>query len=90
MDALAPRTAEPSLAGKTLVVTGKLSKYTRDQIEALIETHGGRAASSVSRRTDYLVAGEDAGSKLDKARQLSVPVISERELDELIGTPPNP
>jgi DNA ligase (NAD+) len=74
-----------SLSGKTLVVTGTLEKYTREEIESLIERYGGRAASSVSKKTDYLVAGEKAGSKLDKARQLGVPVLSEAEFFGLIG-----
>ena len=67
------------MAGKTLVVTGTLEKYTRDEIEELIARHGGRAASSVSKKTDYVVAGEEAGSKLDKAKQLGVKVITEEE-----------
>ncbi|TVS16330.1 MAG: NAD-dependent DNA ligase LigA [Planctomycetaceae bacterium] len=74
-----------TLAGKTLVVTGTLSHYTRDEIHALIQQHGGRAASSVSKKTDYVVAGENAGSKLDKAQQLNVPVISEDDFDQLLG-----
>jgi DNA ligase (NAD+) len=73
------------LAGKTLVVTGTLEKYGREEIEELIAKHGGRAAASVSKSTDYLVAGEKAGSKLDKARKLGVAVISEAEFDKLIG-----
>jgi DNA ligase (NAD+) len=73
------------LAGKTLVVTGTLSRYTRDEIHALIQQHGGRAASSVSKKTDYVVAGENAGSKLDKAQQLNVPVITEDDFDQLLG-----
>ena len=56
-----------ALEGKTLVVTGTLQKYSRDEIEELITRHGGHAASSVSKNTDYLVAGEKAGSKLAKA-----------------------
>jgi DNA ligase (NAD+) len=76
-------TAGP-LSGKTLVVTGTLEKYTREEIEALIEQHGGRAASSVSKSTDYLVAGEKAGSKLDKARKLGVAILSESEFDALL------
>lgn len=74
-----------ALAGKTLVVTGTLSKYKRNEIEALITQHGGRAAGSVSAKTDYLVAGADAGSKLEKANKLGVPVISEADFDVLIG-----
>jgi DNA ligase (NAD+) len=76
-------TAGP-LSGKTIVVTGTLEKYTREEIEALIEQHGGRATGSVSKSTDYLVAGEKAGSKLDKARKLNVPIISESEFEQLI------
>lgn len=80
----APR-AGAALAGKTLVVTGALSKYTRDEIEELIARHGGHAASSVSKKTDYLVAGEKAGSKLAKAKQLGVPVLDEDGFEKLLG-----
>lgn len=80
----AKRAGHEELAGKTLVVTGTLTKYTRDEIHTLIERHGGRAASSVSKKTDYLIAGEEAGSKLDKAKQLGVRVISEREFEALL------
>lgn len=73
-----------ALAGKTLVVTGTLAKYSRDEIEALIREHGGHAASSVSKSTDYLVAGEKAGSKLDKAKKLGVQVLSETEFEKLL------
>jgi DNA ligase (NAD+) len=72
------------LEGKTLVVTGTLVKYTRDEIKDLITRHGGRAASSVSKRTDYVVAGEKAGSKLTKAQQLDIPVLSEEEFEKLL------
>ncbi len=72
------------LEGKTLVVTGTLVKYTRDEIEELITQHGGHAASSVSKKTDYLVAGENAGSKLAKAQSLGVPVITEEEFEGLL------
>ena len=71
-------------SGKSVVVTGSLSKYSRDEIERLIEQRGGRAASSVSKKTDFLIAGEAAGSKLDKARSLGVPILTEAEFDRLI------
>ena len=72
------------LAGKSLVVTGTLTRYTRDEIQALIAQHGGRAASSISKSTDYLVAGEKAGSKLEKAQQLGVQVLSEADFEQLV------
>lgn len=74
-----------ALAGKTLVVTGTLSRYGRDEIEGLIRELGGKPSGSVSKKTDYLVAGEKAGSKLDKARELGVAVLSEDDFDRLIG-----
>jgi DNA ligase (NAD+) len=73
------------LAGKTLVVTGTLVKYKRDEIETLITEHGGKASSSVSKKTDYLVAGAEAGSKLEKAEKLGVKVLSEEEFDALLS-----
>lgn len=85
-----PREAEQSsspaiLAGRTLVVTGTLAHFDRHGIEALIESLGGKAAGSVSRKTSFVVCGENAGSKLDKARELGVPVLTEEEFMELIG-----
>ncbi len=76
---------EQLFAGKTVVVTGKLEKYTRDEIHALVERLGGRAAGSVSKNTDYLVTGESAGSKLEKASSLGVKVISEAQFQEMVG-----
>jgi DNA ligase (NAD+) len=73
------------LAGKSVVVTGTLNRYTRDEIHALIEREGGKPSSSVSSKTGYLVAGEAAGSKLEKARSLEVEVLSEDEFLALIG-----
>jgi len=84
MESEAKAGASRVLEGKTLVVTGALQKHTRDEIHALIARHGGRAASSVSSKTDYVVAGERAGSKLAKARQLGVPVVSEEEFEAML------
>lgn len=72
------------LAGKTIVVTGTLSKYSRSEAEALIKEHGGKAAGSVSKQTDFVVVGEAPGSKLDKARQLGVKVLTEEEFERLL------
>src|ERR1700730_1548323 len=71
------------LAGKTFVLTGTLAKYTRDEAKKMIEDAGGKVTGSVSKKTDYVVAGTDAGSKLDKANQLGVKVIDEREMEKL-------
>jgi DNA ligase (NAD+) len=86
VDMTAPKKARKSriLDGKTVVVTGTLEKYTRDEIQELITQHGGRASSSVSKKTDYVVAGNEAGSKLDKAKQLGVPVLTEAEFEALL------
>jgi DNA ligase (NAD+) len=72
------------LSGKTIVVTGTLVRYTRTEIKELIERLGGRASDSVSKKTDYVVAGEAAGSKLAKAQQLGVTVLTEDAFAELI------
>ena len=74
-----PVEADERFAGKTFVLTGKLENYTRDEAAALIEARGGRVSSSVSKKTDYVVAGEDAGSKLTKAESLGIALLSEHE-----------
>lgn len=74
---------EARLIGKTFVITGTLSK-DRKQIQAIIEANGGKATESVSKKTDFIVAGDNAGSKLIKARELGIPVITENELMEML------
>ncbi len=83
--AIAAERAAGRLIGKTLVVTGTLVRFKRDEIAELIRKHGGKSASSVSKKTDYVVAGTDAGSKLTKAQELGVPVMTEEQFLELIG-----
>jgi DNA ligase (NAD+) len=73
-----------TLAGKTFVLTGTLERHTRDQAKNLIEDAGGRVSGSLSKKTDYVVAGEKAGSKLDTARELGVTVIGEKEMEDLV------
>jgi len=72
------------LAGKTFVLTGTLPHLTRDEAKKMIEDAGGRVSGSVSKKTDFVVAGDDAGSKLDKAKELGVRVIGEKEMQELL------
>ncbi len=77
--------ASESLAGKVFVITGTLPGLTRDEATALIEAHGGKVTGSVSKKTNYVVAGEAAGSKLDRARELGVPVLDAAGLRALVG-----
>lgn len=75
------------IAGKTIVVTGTLPTLGRREAEALIEQNGAKAAGSVSKNTDYVLYGESAGSKLDKARELGIPLLTEQDFFRLIGMP---
>ncbi len=77
--------ADGPLTGKTFVFTGTLNRMTRPEAEELVTELGGRSAGSVSSKTDYVVAGESAGSKLEKAQRLKVPVLTEDEFLELVG-----
>ncbi|MEA4901954.1 NAD-dependent DNA ligase LigA [Desulfitobacterium sp.] len=85
----AEETTHPQIfAGKSIVVTGSLKNYDRQGIEALIEAYGGKAAGSVSKKTAFVVAGDKAGSKMAKARELGIPVLSEEEFTQLIPSKP--
>ncbi|MEW6198225.1 MAG: NAD-dependent DNA ligase LigA [Planctomycetota bacterium] len=81
----ARRAAGGPLAGKTIVVTGTLARYSRSEIEALIKQHGGKPTSSVSKKTDFVVAGESPGSKIDQARALGVRVLTEAEFERILS-----
>ena len=70
--------------GKTFVLTGTLENFTRDEASEIIEKLGGKTSGSVSKKTSYVLAGEDAGSKLAKAQSLGIPVITEAQFDEMI------
>ncbi len=79
-----PEQHKKTLEGKTFVVTGTLDSYTRDEVKSLIESLGGKVTSSVSTRTDYVVAGSDAGSKLTKARDLNIRILRENEFLSMV------
>ena len=72
-------------SGMTFVLTGALSKFTREEATEKIELLGGKASSSVSKKTSFVIVGENAGSKETKARQLGIPILSEDEFLEMIG-----
>jgi len=84
-DSAGAASIDERFSGKTFVLTGKLDNYTRDEAAKLIEDRGGRVSSSVSKKTDYVVAGEDAGSKLTKAESLGVSVLGESDFKEMVG-----
>ena len=84
MEYLQQESDDERFFGKTFVLTGSLSNYTRDEASKIIEDFGGKTSSSVSKKTTYLLAGEDAGSKLTKAEQLGVTIITEREFEDMI------
>ena len=71
-------------AGLTFVLTGTLQQFTRDEASAIIESFGGKTSSSVSKKTSYVLAGENAGSKLTKAESLGLPILSEADFSDMI------
>ena len=71
--------------GKTFVLTGTLSKYKRQEAADIILQNGGKVSEGVSRKTSFVLAGDDAGSKLGKAKKLNIPVISEDEFEKMLG-----
>jgi DNA ligase (NAD+) len=79
------RAASGPLAGRTFVLTGTLPTLSRDDAKALLEAAGATVSGSVSKKTDYVVAGADAGSKLSKAQQLGLEILDENALRKLIG-----
>ena len=85
MSAEAAEVIESPISGKTVVVTGTLPSLGRKEAQELIEKYGGKAAGSVSKKTDYVLAGEAAGSKLTKAQELGIPVLNEEEFKTLLG-----
>lgn len=84
MEALESEDIDNRLEGKTFVLTGTLEKFTRKEASDLIEKHGGKTSGSVSKKTDYVLAGEDAGSKLTKAQSLGVEIITEEQFEEMM------
>lgn len=84
MEAVQDESTDNRFEGKTFVLTGSLEKFTRKEAEDLIEKFGGKTSGSVSKKTDYVLAGEDAGSKLTKAQSLGVTIISEEKFEELM------
>ena len=84
MEALVEAGVDSRFEGMTFVLTGALDKYSRKEAEEIIEKFGGKSSSSVSKKTTYVLAGEDSGSKLEKAQKLGVNVITEAEFDEMI------
>ena len=85
MESLEEESTDNRFEGMTFVLTGSLEQFTRDQASEIIEKMGGKTSSSVSKKTTYVLAGKDAGSKLTKAQNLGITVISENDFKEMIS-----
>lgn len=85
MEYTSDKTGDNRFEGLTFVLTGTLPTMTRDEAKAIIERLGGKASGSVSKKTSYVLAGEEAGSKLTKAEQLGIPIISEDDFNKMIS-----
>ena len=84
MNAKEEENVDSRFDGKVFVLTGTLEKYSRNEASSIIEKFGGKTSSSVSKKTDYVLAGEEAGSKLTKAQELGVKIISENDFEDMI------
>ena len=84
MNAMQEEEIDNRFEGKIFVLTGSLTKYTRNEAADLIEKYGGKTSSSVSKKTNYVLAGEEAGSKLTKAQELGIKIISEEEFEQMV------
>ena len=84
MNSLEEESEDNRFEGKTFVLTGSLEEFTRNEASEIIERLGGKTSGTVSKKTDYVLAGEDAGSKLTKSQNLGVTVITEAEFKEMI------
>ena len=84
MQGEAPEVVSQALAGQSIVISGTFTQHSRDEYKAMIEAHGGKNVGSVSKKTTYVVAGEAAGSKLTKANELGIPVLTEDEFAAML------
>ena len=85
MENLEEESEDQRFSGKTFVLTGSLEEYTRGEASGIIEKFGGKTSGTVSKKTDYVLAGEEAGSKLTKAQSLGVTIITEQQFKEMIS-----
>ena len=84
MQAIKEEGTDERFVGLTFVLTGTLEKYSREEAQEIIEKYGGKTSGSVSKKTSYVLAGEAAGSKLTKAQELGIKIITEQEFEEMV------